>query len=224
MENNLDLKVKRSIWIPILSAVGLLTAGYFFYKLWFLRAPSRKIPKDDSLFVSPANGKIIAIKKIDTDTMTETKDAPLTERGAIKILAKDVSSSVTIISIMLQVTDVHYQRACTSGIILDTKYTIGNKDNAIIMPDEQFSRYENEHNEVLIQMDNGLKYKVVQIAGFVARQIECFVKPSQHVNQGQILGVIKFGSQVTVVLPASVNVVAKVGDYLTDGETVIAKI
>jgi phosphatidylserine decarboxylase len=221
---NIETKKSGGYWLPILSTLGIFAVSYIFYKMWFLRVPARKIPVDDSVFVSPANGKIIAIKKIDTSTITETKDSPLTERGAIKILATDVAPSVTIISIMLQITDVHYQRACTSGIVLETKYTKGNKDNAIMMPDEQFSRYENEHNEVLIQMDTGLKYKVVQIAGFVARQIECYVKPDQHVNQGQVLGVIKFGSQVTVVLPSSVNVVANVGDYLIDGETIIAKL
>ena len=203
------------------SILGVFGLGYLFYKLWFLRSPDRKIPHNDNLFVSPANGKIIGIKTFDADSFIETKDSPLTERGAMKILASDVASSGTIISIMLQVTDVHYQRACTSGVVVSTKYTEGNKDNAIMMPAEQFSRYENEHNEILIQHPDGLKYKIVQIAGFVARQIECYVEPQQMLAQGQIVGIINFGSQVTVVLPDSVKITAKEGDYLIDGETVI---
>lgn len=211
--------VKATLYVA-----GAIAAGYVFYKLWFLRAPSRKIPHDDNLFVSPANGKIIGIRKFNEASFVEAKNEPLNERGAFKVLASDVASSGTIISIMLQVTDVHYQRACTSGVVVNTKYTPGNKDNAVMMPDEQISRYENEHNEVLIQTDNGLKYKIVQIAGFVARQIDCYVRPRQLVSQGQVIGIIKFGSQVTLVLPESVTVIAKEGDYLIDGESVIGKI
>lgn len=207
-----------------LYALALIAGSYLFYKLWFLRAPARNIPHDDNVFVSPANGKIIAIRKFSEPTFIETKDNPATERGAIKILASDVAPAGTIISIMLQVTDVHYQRACTHGIVIKTKYTVGSKENAISMPAGQITRYENEHNEILIQTDTGLRYKIVQIAGFVARQIECFVRENQLVNQGQVLGIIKFGSQVTLILPAAVTVVAKEGDYLIDGETVIGKI
>jgi len=207
-----------------LYVVGAIATGYVFYKLWFLRAPTRKIPHDDNLFVSPANGKIIGIRKFNEASFIEAKNEPLTERGAFKLLASDVAGSGTIISIMLQVTDVHYQRACTSGIVLNTKHTAGNKDNAVMMPNEQISRYENEHNEILIQTDKGLKYKIVQIAGFVARQIDCYVRPQQLISQGQVLGIIKFGSQVTVILPESVTVVAKEGDYLIDGESVIGRI
>ena len=32
-----------------------------FYRCYFLRQPYRKIPNDENLFVSPANGEIIAI-------------------------------------------------------------------------------------------------------------------------------------------------------------------
>jgi phosphatidylserine decarboxylase len=199
-----------------------LMLSYIFYRLFFLRAPKRTIPNDDTVFVSPANGKIIAIREFNEDSFIETKDEPITERGAFKILTKDVSPSGTVISIMLTITDVHYQRACTSGVVLSTKHTAGDKKNAIVMPKEQISRHENERNEILIQMANGIKYKVVQIAGFVARQILCDVTSGQFVNQGQVLGVIKNGSQVTLILPKSARIVAKEGDYLIDGESIIA--
>ncbi len=206
------------------AALGIIASSYLFYKLWFLRAPARTIPHNDNLFISPANGKVIAVRKFNEASFIEAKDSPLTERGAFKILTSDVAAQGTIITIMLQVTDVHYQRACTSGVVQATKYTAVNKLNAIQMPQEQISRYENEHNEILISTDKGLKYKIVQIAGFVARQIECYVAPSQLIAQGQVLGIINFGSQVTVILPPAVQVTAKEGDYLIDGETVIGKV
>lgn len=216
--------IKHTLAKIALAVAGIVSVVYLFQKFWFLRSPQRNIPHNDNLFVSPANGKVISIKKYNEESFLEVKDAPLTEQGAIKILTSDVAPSGTVITIMLQVTDVHYQFAPTSGIVVSTKYTVGNKDNAILMPAGQSSRFENEHNEILLKTQGGLKYKVVQIAGFVARQIECYVVPNQFVAQGQRLGIINFGSQVTVILPDAVSVTAKIGDYLIDGESVIGKI
>ena len=67
--------VKATLYVA-----GAIAAGYVFYKLWFLRAPSRKIPNDDNLFVSPANGKIIGIRKFNEASFVEAKNEPLNER------------------------------------------------------------------------------------------------------------------------------------------------
>ena len=195
-----------------------------FYHFYFLRHPDRKVPNSNKVFVSPANGTVISVRPFSSDSILETKDSPLSERGAISILASDVAPSGTIVSIRLQITDVHYQRAPIAGQVISIDYTQGNFNNAVFVPSEQGTRYENEHNSILLQSEAGLKYKVVQIAGILARSIVCQVTPLQMVNQGQILGLIKLGSQVSVVFPDSVKEIAKVGDKLIDGETVIATI
>lgn len=217
-----------TILLITLSVVGLV---YLTYRYGFLRKPERNIPNNDSLFVSPANGTIISIRAYNTSSIIETKDTPLTERGAMQLLTSDVAPSGTIITIRLDLTDVHYQRAPTSGIVVNTRYTEGNYHNAITMPGEQQSRYENTHNEILIKVPfgdlgagAGITYKVVQIAGFVARSIKCKLLPGSAVKQGSIIGSIEIGSQVTIILPAQMQVTAGVGDYVIDGETVLAKI
>lgn len=205
-------------------AAGFFGISYLFYKLYFLRTPSRKIPNNNQVFVSPANGRVLSVRKFNSESFIETKDSPITERGAIKILTSDVASSGTVITIKLQITDVHYQRAPIAGKVISLDYVQGSFKNAVFVPQEQGSRYENEHNSILLETESGLRYKVVQIAGFVARVIESMVTPLQIVNQGDIIGLIKLGSQVTVILPASVVVMVKEGDLLIDGETIIGKL
>ncbi len=41
--------------------LGAILLCVLFYSLYFLRQPVRDIPNDPNVFVSPANGKIIAI-------------------------------------------------------------------------------------------------------------------------------------------------------------------
>ena len=50
-----------------------------------------------------------------------------------------------------------------------------------------------------------------------------YLQPEQTVKQWEIIGLIKLGSQVSVVLDHNFEVLAKVGDKVIDGETIIAK-
>jgi phosphatidylserine decarboxylase len=192
---------------------------FAFYELWFLRQPARNIPYNNSVLVSPANGVVVSIKKWDGVMLKELKG----ELGAINVWTKDVDTSGTVISIQMDPTHVHFQRAPATGKVLAEKYTRGNFNNAIVMSNEYGIRFENEHNEILMETISGKKYKVIQIAGFVARRIEEYVNPQQQVKQGQIIGLIKLGSQVTVLLPHDLKPVVTVGMTTVDGETVIAK-
>jgi phosphatidylserine decarboxylase len=47
--------------------------------------------------------------------------------------------------------------------------------------------------------------------------------PNQVVKQGDVIGLIKLGSQVTVLLPHDVTVLVKNGDVTVDGETILGK-
>ena len=47
--------------IFLLCIGGITLLLRIFYQCYFLRTPLRKIPHDNALFVSPANGEIISI-------------------------------------------------------------------------------------------------------------------------------------------------------------------
>jgi phosphatidylserine decarboxylase len=207
--------IRGTVTFALILTVLLL--GY--YRLWFLRLPDRNIPHSNKVFISPANGKIVSIHHWNSQSLVVTKE----DYGAINVWTKDVDTAGTIISIQMDVTNVHYQRSPTDGKILSENYVKGSFHNAVQMSNEYGIRFENEHNEILMQNSGGIKYKVIQIAGFLARRIVDFTRPGEEVKQGDIIGLIKLGSQVTVILPHNVNVIAKNGDVTVDGETVLAE-
>ncbi len=209
------MKIVKRVFV-LLIVISVVVAGY--YRVWFLRQPDRNIPNNNSVFVAPANGKIVSVNKWSTASLTILKK----ELGIINVWTKDVDTAGTIISIQMDVTNVHYQRAPTGGKVISEKYVKGSFNNAVVMSNSFGIRFENEHNEFLMETTTGEKYKVIQIAGFVARRIVDYTKPNQEVKQGEVIGLIKLGSQVTVLLPHDVNVIAKTGDVTIDGETIIA--
>ena len=189
-----------------------------YYKFWFLRQPERNIPHNPSVFVSPANGKVVSVKRWNTESLREHKG----DMGFINVWTKDVDTAGIIISIQMDPTNVHYQRAPTDAKLISEKYTTGSFHNAVVMSNDYGIRFENEHNEMLFESNHGVRYKVIQIAGFLARRIVDFVEKDQVVKQGDVIGLIKLGSQVTVLLPHGLNVLVEPGNISVDGETVLA--
>lgn len=203
--------------IIFLLTISALCLGY--YKAWFLRQPERNIPNNEQVFVSPCNGKIVAIKSWSQASLVETKG----DFGAINIWTRDVDTAGTIISIQMDVTNVHFQRAPVSSSLVSEQYVPGSFNNAVQMNNEYGIRFENENNQLLFETPQGKKFKLIQIAGFLARRIEDYVEPAQQVKQGDVIGLIKLGSQITVILPHGIPVTAKVGDVVVDGETPLAQ-
>lgn len=208
------MKILQRILIGI-AVVSVLLAAY--YQFWFLRQPTRNIPYNNAVFVAPANGKVVSVKRWTADNLMVPKGI----MGVINVWTKDVDTGGTIISIQMDVTNVHYQRAPTGGKVISKHYQKGNFNNAVVMSNEYGLRFENEHNEFLMETSTGKKYKVVQIAGFVARRIVDYTTNEQEVKQGDVIGLIKFGSQVSVLLPHDVAVDVKVGDVTIDGESIL---
>lgn len=225
-KNTLREFIGQLFWSPLIVA--------FFFAVWgakrfFLRKPTRKSPAKPYLFVSPANGTIIGIRKYD---FTGLREQSLLEPknqfednayGYVRMLADGIAAKGYVISIALNLTDVHYQRVPVDSEVAEVKYMEGSFKNALKYNNENFARYENENCQTTFVANyNGLRYKVVQIAGFVARRVECYLTPGQPVKQGEIMGVIKAGSQVSILLPEQFAITAKEGDYVTDGESIIA--
>jgi phosphatidylserine decarboxylase len=64
---------------------------------------------------------------------------------------------------------------------------------------------------------------VEQIAGLIARRIECWPKPGDSVGLGQRYGIIYFGSQAAVHFPAGSKCTVKPGDKMTGAITEIGE-
>ena len=90
-----------------------------YYHAWFLRQPKRNIPDTENAILSPANGVVVGVKKFNEAYIQELKQ----QTGAIDVWTGDVDTAGYIISIQMDVTNVHYQRAPTNAKCLSRKYT-----------------------------------------------------------------------------------------------------
>jgi phosphatidylserine decarboxylase len=173
--------------------VPVLLACFFF---WFFRDPKRPVPVEAGLVVSPADGKITEVARIQT---------PGGERIRL--------------SIFLNVFDVHVNRSPIAGRVREVRYQKGQYLNAL-NPD---SAEKNEQNIVTVQGEEfDVSFK--QIAGLLARRIVFRFRVGDFVERGERVGLIKFGSRVDVVLPGHAHVRVVLGQRVKGGASVLADI
>jgi len=159
--------------------------------------------------VSPADGKIIRIMKIDRQELKVKKGY----LGKIYTLSTDLKDPGFLVSIFMSPLNVHFQRAPIDGAIKKVKHTKGR-----FIAADTLRALNNEKNEIIID-----DIKVIQIAGFLARRISCFIKKNEKVKKGQRIGLINLGSQVTMLLPKNVKISVKEGQHVKAGETIIGE-
>ncbi len=197
----------------------ILVCCVAFYRCYFLRQPYRKVPNDQNLFVSPANWEIIAIIKNPTDHTVIYKD----NNQVLDHFIDWIGSGATMVSIMMTPMDVHYQRSPNNATLIEEVYVKWKRLNAMDTDPTMKSTLQNEYNAMLIETKKWVRYKIIQIAWTVARRIVSYVGVDDKVAQWDIIGLIRFGSQVTVIFDNNVDIVAKVWDKVVDWETVLAK-
>jgi phosphatidylserine decarboxylase len=189
------LAVAVIVWYT--THISVLTAvpvllAVFF--LWFFRNPSRRIPAGEGLIVSPGDGKVEEADWIETTNGTRLR-----------------------VTIFLSVFDVHVNRVPVGGTVTLVEHREGLFLNAM-RPDSAV------HNEqTLITIDaGGYSVSFKQIAGLLARRIVCNLKAGDRVERGQLMGLIKFGSRVDVLMPAEVELRVKVGQRVKGGSSILA--
>ncbi len=132
-----------------------------------------------------------------------------------RISENDVGKTV---SVFLSPLDVHINRSPVSGTITKIDYVQGKKGPAT--RDE--ASFTNERNSITIRNDE-LTVVCTQIAGILARRIVCWPKVGDHLQIGERIGLIKFGSRTDLLLPLNAEIAVRVGDRVVGGETIIAR-
>jgi len=173
--------------------LGLLT----FFCLWFFRDPKRKVPQDEGLVVSPADGLVVDVSAVQEDRFLN--------KPAIKV------------SIFLNVFDVHINRMPAAGRIVDVFYNAGKFLKANVPK----ASLDNEQNALLIETPNGKRIVCIQIAGLIARRIVCRAKKGDCLDRGERFGLIRFGSRTDLFLPPETEIRIAVGEKVKGGETVV---
>ena len=121
------------------------------------------------------------------------------------------------ISIFLSVADVHVNRAPYAGKVTEVIYQPGR----FVPAYRAEASRENESNRLTLDSPDGV-IAVKQSAGVLARRIVCRARPGDVLERGQRYGLIRFGSRTDLFLPADADVVARVGDRVRGGETILA--
>lgn len=125
----------------------------------------------------------------------------------------------TKIKIFLSLFDPHYQYYPVNGQVIQTEHKKGEFNPAYIMEKSDY----NERFKTVIRSKFGV-VKIIQIAGQIARRIFNYSKLLHQVKQGDILGLIAFGSRVDIIIPNYFKICCKVGDKVEGAKTTLAKL
>ena len=118
----------------------------------------------------------------------------------------------------MNVFNCHVNRTPVSANVEEILYKPGKFLNASL----DKSSEENERNYYKIKTSNGDEIIIVQIAGLIARRIVCEVHKEQKLNQGERIGMIRFGSRVDIYFSKK-ELLVKIGQNVVAGESLIAK-
>lgn len=182
---------------------GFFVAGVFslalaLFFLYFFRNPSRSSNSRPDELISPADGKVTSVQTLEEGEFLKGK--------------------ARRISIFMSVSDVHVNRFPSEGEVLQVEHREGRFRMAF---KEEVDR-ENERNYVLYGRGEE-RFLLVQIAGFLARRIFCYVRKNDRLQKGQPFGMIALGSRVDLYVPESYEPLVEVGQKVKCGLTVLAR-
>jgi phosphatidylserine decarboxylase len=198
-------------WIfAVLALLGV--AGYFVsiwlllpilllivYTISFFRDPDRVAPADPDAVLASADGVVADIIEIDE---TEVLNARTRRVG-----------------IFLSVFDVHTNRAPMDGRIIYRKSHEG------LCLDARHLDCTTKNRAMTWAFENQRVTLVVrQLTGMIARRIVGWSNVGDQLRRGERFGMIRFGSRTEVYLPLDAVVLVKVGDKVTGGSSVIARL
>jgi phosphatidylserine decarboxylase len=163
----------------------------------FFRDPQRVIPQVPQAVLSPADGKIIFAGPTFEDRFLG--------RETLKI------------SIFMSIFNVHVNRIPLSGEVEAIHY----KKGTFFAASMDKASQDNEHNAVVLRTPEGAKIVFVQIAGLIARRIDCWLQTGELVHQGERFGMIRFGSRLDVFVPPNSRLAVSKGQRVKAGESIL---
>ena len=225
-----------AIWAAVL---------YFLQRIWFYRDPVRITPTDPELLISPCDGQVVYIRRVEDGQITSQK---LGENIAVsEITHAEWPEGVQVgngwlIGIYMSPLDVHFNsaplNARVSGIVHN-----GARLNLPMVDLWEYvqltylrravdlfakrSALENERQTVFLEGQLGgrpLKVAMVEIADKFVNKISTYIKVGETVRPGQKISFIERGSQVDLFIFAEdLEFVVGVGDQVYGAQTPIAR-
>jgi phosphatidylserine decarboxylase len=176
-----------------LAVLCLVLTGFVGF---FFRNPSRVVPADPGLVVSPADGRVIDVGPVE----------------------RPDGSKALRIGIFLSVFDVHVNRAPVAGRVT----AIERGGSAFRAAFDRRAEHDNVRCALSLETEAGERVEVVQITGLIARRIVCQPRVGEWLERGVRYGLIRFGSRTDVVLPAASEARVARGSWVRGGSSVLA--
>ena len=169
------------------------------YVFWFFRDPDRLSPADAGAVVAAADGIVADIVEVEEPEVLHARQKR--------------------VGIFLSVFDVHTNRAPVEGKL------IYRKSHAGLCLDARHADCTTKNRAVTWAFQNQRGTFVVrQLTGMIARRIVGWSQVGDELKKGERFGMIRFGSRTEVYLPVDAEVLVKVGDRVTGGVSVIARL
>ncbi|MCB2193595.1 MAG: phosphatidylserine decarboxylase family protein [Deltaproteobacteria bacterium] len=203
----------RQGWPYLAAAVALSVVSSALHQWWlavplwaitliignFFRDPTRSTDAAEGAIISPADGKVVVVKEASHPELPGQK--------------------VILVSVFMNIFDVHVNRAPMAGRVLKVIHRPGG-----FMPaDREAAPTANERVDMVLA-GRQATIVVTQVAGLVARRIECWAAPGVALERGQRYGMIRFGSRLDLYLPLGIEVRVSPGQRVRAGESVIAEV
>lgn len=205
-------------WLVYILLPGFVL-GYAFglTMIRFWRTPNRKIIATDNELISPADGNILYIKKI------EKGEVPVSIKKGLEAKLNEITQTdilktpCWLIGINMTPFDVHKNCSPIAGEIVLNKHITGK----FLSLKEPKAILENERNTLVVKNDN-MTIGIVQTASKLVRRIDSYVKEGNSIEKGEWFGMIRFGSQVDLIIPYSCEVNVEIGEQIYAKSTIIA--
>jgi phosphatidylserine decarboxylase len=165
----------------------------------FFRDPPRQSRAGKRAIISPADGKVVVVNET---THPELPGGP-----------------VRLVSVFMNIFDVHVNRAPLAGRVRKVVHRPG----GFLPADRPEAPTANERLDLVLD-GREATIVVTQVAGLVARRIECWAAPGVALECGQRYGMIRFGSRLDLYLPLSAQVQVEPGQRVRAGVSVIAEV
>lgn len=209
MEESARLPMTPEGWpfvlVPLAAALGVawlgwrkaavVPVGIAAFMAFFFRDPERTPPTMAGAVVAPADGRVTDVR----DGVTDPFVGPAHQ-----------------VSIFLSPLDVHVNRAAIGGLVVSVDYRPG----AFVPAYRPEASRLNEQTAIAIQGERG-RVVMRQVAGVLARRVVCRVRAGDKLAAGERFGMIKFGSRMDVVMPATARLRVRPGDRTRAGETIL---
>jgi len=225
------------IIVLVFIVIDLVVLYVFLRMVWFYRDPKRAPPKKEGVVVSPADGQVVYIKKIEKNRIFSEKLGTTIDLKEISKLPVE-NGQGWIVGIYMSPLDVHFNYAPVSGKVEGITYTKAKVNLPMVdlleyvslaylrRTVDNFSKrfhFENERNTILIR-GKDFPVVVVEIADKFVNKIKCFVKEGQSLNIADKIGFIDRGSQVDlIVFQENLDLKVSFGDQVYGGKTIIAE-